>query len=81
VAKTRTGARSALDLVRKLNHLCNIVGFANGVRQILGADDGAVILGVLDTLCSTFRSISGSDDNWNRLDATAPSDTGGEDIP
>jgi hypothetical protein len=80
MAKTRTGARKALDILRVACRLSHIPGFRNGVNEILGANRAADFFSVWDPFCSTLDLIMSEDDFFNRMDATGPSVIGGEDI-
>jgi hypothetical protein len=77
--KVRTGARSALNLIRKACQLSTTPGFRTGVLTILGPGDGGDFLAAWDTFCLVFNPIVGNDDWFNQIDYL-PEESGTEDI-
>ena len=75
----RNGARTFIDLMTKVCRLSHTKGFQLGLRQILGADAADDFYALWTPACAIFESIQGLDDHFNRLDATDPSLSGGED--
>ena len=80
--KQRTGARTVLNLIMKMNRLCQTPGFTTGVVTILGSNDQVFIfLAAIEALCASFRILATIDGNFNRKDAETPSGADSEDIP
>ena len=76
---TRNGARTFLNLLRKICQLSHLPGFQTGIVTILGDDLGGSLLGLWNPLCALVDTMIASDDFFNRKDNTGPSDLGGED--
>jgi hypothetical protein len=76
---TRNGARSFLNLAKKMCDLSHIPGFRAGINRILGTDDALALLAVWDPFCAVVDLLISADDWYNKRDATTPSETGGED--
>lgn len=78
---TRNGARTFLNILQKACRLSHLPGFTNGIIRILGASDGATFMALWEPLCALVDQLVALDDHFNRIDATSPSETGGEDNP
>jgi hypothetical protein len=79
MAKTRTGARTFLKEIQHACKLSHTAGFRNGLTTILGPDGAADLYALWTPLCTLFESIVALDDFFNLIDATTPSEEGGED--
>lgn len=77
----RNGARTLLDLMKKACELSRLPGFRSGIVQILGSTDGNGFLSLWDPMCVFVDFLIAADNTFNRVDATAPSESGGEDNP
>lgn len=80
MAKTRTGARTWLDVTRRICKLSHTAGFIIGLTNILGETDGEAIYATFQPFCVAFEALVSKDDQFNRKDATGPSVLGSEDI-
>ena len=78
---SRNGARTLLDLLAKCCKLSRLPGFQIGIGRILGADEAIAFFAVWNPLCAFVDVLLATDDHFNRVDATDPSETGGEDNP
>ena len=79
-AKKRTGARTFLNDVRHACKMSHMPGFRNGLTNILGPDGAADLYSLWTPFCALVESIIVLDDWFNLIDATAPSEEGGEDV-
>lgn len=76
----RNGARTMLDIISKACALSHLPGFTNGIIRILGPADGATFMALWEPLCILVDQLRALDDHFNRVDATTPSPSGGEDV-
>lgn len=76
----RNGSRTFLDLMKEACRLSRLPGFRGGITQILGETDGLGLLSLWDATCVFVDFLIASDDHFNRVDATTPSESGGEDL-
>lgn len=76
----RNGARTMLDIIQKACRLSHLPGFTNGITRILGPSDGATFMALWVPLCALADQLIALDDHFNRVDATTPSPSGGEDV-
>ena len=77
--KTRTGARSALNLLAKLCKLSHTPGFTVGLDTILGEARAAEVMALWTPLCALVDSFVAADNWFNKMDH-ADDDGTGEDV-
>lgn len=76
----RNGARTFLNLGQQMCQLSHLPGFRPGLARILGEAGAGDLLPVWDAFCAALELIIAADDHFNKVDATAPSEEGGEDV-
>jgi hypothetical protein len=77
--KTRTGARSFLDILLKACRLSHTPGFVAGMAVIAGPAFTAEFMAAWSPVCLVLEAASAADDEFNRKDATSPSALDSED--
>lgn len=78
VKRTRTGARTFLDIMRRACKLSHMPGFVTGLNLIIGETNGSALYNLWTPLCTLIESLIALDDVFNQVDASSQGD-GGED--
>lgn len=79
MARTRTGARSYLELLRKVCKLFRHPGFTTGLINILGEAEGNGLIEAFLPVCAIVEVLLATDNYYNRVDTVAEF-SGDEDI-
>jgi hypothetical protein len=75
----RNGARTFLNLSKKICDLSHLPGFRPGMANILGPSVADDILVPFEGFCSAVETAIALDNHFNKVD-TAPETTGDEDL-
>jgi len=73
------GARTVLNLLRKVCQLTHHFGFRQGVINILGSEIATDFFAVWDVACPVIEAIVSADNYFNKIDKVAEH-TGDEDL-
>jgi hypothetical protein len=74
----RNGARSYLNLAKKICTLSRLPGFSAGMVAIVGVDDAQAIAVAFEPWCAVIDILISADNYYNQID-TVNDDGGGED--
>jgi len=80
MAKQRTGARTALNLIAKACKLSRIPGWRVGITGILGTDFAADFFAVWDPFCGVVDLLIGADNYFNQIDFQDETPGNSEDV-
>lgn len=64
----RNGARTSLDLLKKVCQLSHLPGFVQGVRAIIGEPETTELLAAWATVCTIVEALIAADNFYNRID-------------
>lgn len=78
VTRSRTGARTFLDIMVKACRLSHMPAFTAGITLIMGETNGLALLNLWYPICAFIETLVAADDFFNQVDAGSQGD-GGED--
>ena len=76
----RNGARTFLVGMAYACKLSRMPGFRNGLRSILGSENGDAVFALWEPLCLIVDSLIAADNYFNRKDYLDDDDTGEDEI-